>query len=285
MADIIFTAAGIAVIILLWIILYDSNRFVVVRHLISDERIRRSYRAVVLADLHNKKYGKNNEILLAAIREQKPDGIFVAGDILTAKPGERLDTAIHFLEELAKDYPVYYGNGNHEHRLELYPQVYGTMAQDYEAALQNMGIKRLVNTHAVLEQYGIVVYGLQLDRQYYKRFHTCEMAESYLPEVLGAPRQEKYCVMLAHNPDYFPAYAQWGADLVLSGHIHGGMVRIPFWKGIVSPAVRLFPKYDGGKFRQGKSIMLLSRGLGMHSIPIRLFNPGELLVVDFQGRE
>lgn len=58
------------------------------------------------------------------------------------------------------------------------------------------------------------------------------------------------------------------------------MVRIPGWRGLVSPSVRLFPKYDGGLFKEGKSIMLLSRGLGMHTIPIRLFNPGELLYVE-----
>ena len=73
--------------------------------------------------------------------------------------------------------------------------------------------------------------------------------------------------------------------MVLAGHVHGGMVRIPGWKGIVSPAVRLFPKYDGGLFRIGKSTMLLSRGLGMHTIPIRLFNPGEVLVVDFESEK
>jgi len=92
--------------------------------------------------------------------------------------------------------------------------------------------------------------------------------------------------LIAHDPDYFPKYADWGADLVLSGHVHGGMVRVPFWgKGVVSPNVRLFPKYDGGEFTIGKSRMLLSRGLGMHTIPIRLFNPGEILEVELMPDE
>ena len=68
---------------------------------------------------------------------------------------------------------------------------------------------------------------------------------------------------------------------MLAGHVHGGMVRVPIWgKGVVSLNVRLFPKYDGGEFTLGKTRMLLSRGLGMHTIPIRLFNPGEVLEVD-----
>ena len=84
---------------------------------------------------------------------------------------------------------------------------------------------------------------------------------------------------MAHNPDYFEEYAAWGADLVLSGHVHGGMMRLPILGGVVSPAFKLFPKYDGGLFQQGKSTMILSRGLGMHTIPIRIFNPGELILL------
>lgn len=282
MLDILLTIFGVLVIIVLWIIIYDSNRFVVVKHTFTDKRIKRPYRAVVLSDLHNKQYGRKNEKLLEAIREQHPDGIFIAGDIPTAKPGETLEIAISFLKELAQDYPIYYGNGNHEHRLKLYPDKYGTMAKEYENALQELGIRRLVNTHTILPDTGISVYGTEIDRFYYKRFRTQFMPEEYLSGVLGEPEPDTYHILLAHNPDYFPNYARWGADLVFSGHVHGGMVRIPFWRGVVSPNIRLFPKYDGGLFQEGKSTMLLSRGLGMHTIPIRLFNPGEVLVVELQ---
>ena len=263
--------------------LYDSNRFIVVEHTFTDRRIHKDCRAVVLADLHNKCYGKNNEKLLSAIREQNPDMILVAGDIPTAKPGKSLETALHLMEELAKDYPVYYANGNHEHRMKLYPQKYDNMDEEYDRALRGMGIERLVNAHILLEQYGIAIYGSEIDRFYYKRFKVQQMEETYLRGILGCPKPNAYNILLAHNPDYFPQYAAWGADLVFSGHVHGGMVRIPFvGKGVVSPNVRLFPKYDGGLFRQDKTVMLLSRGLGMHTIPIRLFNPGELLVVNFR---
>lgn len=285
MVDVFLTVAGLAVLALLWVAIYDSNRFVVVRHEFRDRRVRKAYRAVVLADLHNKRFGKNNERLLEAIREQKPDGIFVAGDLLTARKGESLDTAVGLLRELAGEYPVFYGNGNHEHRLELYPEVYGSMGEEYEKALHELGVDRLVNGHVTLEEFGLAVYGAQIDKFYYKRFKTRHMDEDYLTELLGRPREGVFCVLLAHNPDYFPKYASWGADVVMAGHVHGGMVRIPFWKGVLSPAVRFFPRYDGGVFREGKCAMLLSRGLGMHTIPVRLFNPGELLTVDFLPEE
>ena len=112
------------------------------------------------------------------------------------------------------------------------------------------------------------------------------MEENYLTEILGRRPEGLYTVLLAHNPDYFPRYAGWGADLTLSGHVHGGVARVPFWgKGVISPGYRLFPKYDGGIFREGQAVMVLSRGLGMHTIPIRLFNPGELWVIDLKPEE
>ncbi len=282
MLDIIIAILCVALTCLVWVMLYDSNRFVVVQHQAVDERIRKKARAVVLSDLHNKSYGRNNEKLLAAIRQQDPDFVLIAGDILTARPGESFAPAVQFLQELAGMYPVYYGNGNHEHRLKLYPKTYGDMGEAYAKELSGMGIQPLVNSHVLLAEYGIAVYGLEMDKFYYKRFRIPSMAPAYLEGILGEPMGGYYNILLAHNPDFFPRYAAWGADLVLSGHVHGGVARVPFWgKGIISPGYRLFPRYDGGIFREGKSVMVLSRGLGMHTIPVRLFNPGELWVVDF----
>ena len=282
MVDILITIITAAAIILVWVMLYDSSRFVVQKFEISDKKVKKRCKAVILADLHNKRYGRENEKLLEAIRGQKPDFIFVAGDILTAKPGKSFKPAIDLLGELAEDYPIYYGNGNHEYRLKLYPQTYGDMAGRYGQALNELGIEPLANSHAVLTEYGLAVYGLEIEREFYRRFQIRPMEADYLRNALGQAPEELYTVLLAHNPDYFPQYAEWGADLVCSGHVHGGVVRVPvLGRGVISPTMRLFPKYDGGIFREGKSTMILSCGLGMHTIPIRLFNPAELWVVDF----
>ncbi len=282
MLDIFGMILFLVAIVLVWVMLFDSTRFVVVKYTIPQNKLKKSYRAVVLADLHNKQYGRKNELLLKAIEEQQPDGIWIAGDILTAHPGKSLQPAIELINVLAKRYPVYYGNGNHEQRLKLYPETYGDMGKEYVQALEKAGVRPLVNEHSVLEEYNMAIYGAEIDRKYYKRFTIPQMEEGYLPRVLGKPDPRRYNVLLAHNPDYFPNYARWGADLVLAGHIHGGMVRIPGWKGVFSPNMRLFPRYDGGKFTEGSSTMILSRGLGMHTIPVRLFNPGELVVIDFE---
>lgn len=281
MTDILITLIGVLILIVIWIMLYDSNRFVVSRHEIRSEKLRSSARFVVLADLHNKRYGKDNRLLLEAIDNCRPDFILVAGDILTAKPGAKLDVAVHMMRELASRYPVYYGSGNHEHRLKLYPEKYGDMSERYEKSLAEAGVIRLVNSHVTLQDYGITIYGSEIDRFFYQRFQAQEMNSDYLAGILGQADEENYNILLAHNPDYFPQYAAWNADLVCSGHVHGGVVRVPVWgKGVVSPNVTFFPKYDGGVYREGKSVMLLSRGLGMHTIPFRLFNPGELLAVE-----
>ena len=285
MLDIIITIIVILSLVLLWVILYDSNRFVVRRFRVEDRRIKKNCRAVVLSDLHNKRYGKNNEQLIRAIREEKPDFILVAGDILTARPKASLDPAIDFLGELVKDFPIYYGNGNHEHRLKLYPETYGDMAEKYAKALGELGIEPLVNAHVQLSEAGICVYGAEIDKEYYKRLVVGKMDAVYMNRILGKADGAQYNVLLAHNPDYFPQYAAWGADLTISGHVHGGVARVPFWgKGVISPSLRLFPKYDGGIFREVDRTMLLSRGLGVHTIPIRVFNPGELWVVEFVAK-
>jgi hypothetical protein len=108
------------------------------------------------------------------------------------------------------------------------------------------------------------------------------METSYLSETLGSPREDACRLLIAHNPDYFEQYAAWGADVVVSGHVHGGIMRLPFFGGVVSPRLTLFPRYDGGRFEKGHTVMILSRGLGTHTLPLRIFNPGELVVMQLE---
>ena len=135
MWDILLIIIFIFALVFGWVMLYDGTRFVIRRYTIKNNKIKNKYRAVVLSDLHNKRFGKNNTLLLEAIHAQKPDGIWIAGDILTARPGKSLEPAIELLTALAGKYPIFYANGNHEHRLKLYPETYGDMAEKYEEAL------------------------------------------------------------------------------------------------------------------------------------------------------
>ena len=105
------------------------------------------------------------------------------------------------------------------------------------------------------------------------------MDTGYISKLVGSASKDKYQVLIAHNPQYFPEYADWGADLSLAGHVHGGIIRLPLLGGVVSPSIALFPKYDGGEFKIGSKRMILSRGLGTHTIHVRMFNPGEIDVI------
>ena len=272
----------ICVLALIGIMVWDTHRFVVVETTVKSEKIKERVTVVVLADLHNKCYGEKNCRLLEKIDGVRPDLILIAGDMLNAKPGADFSGTTAFLKKLSQRYVVLYGIGNHEHRLLLYPEVYGNMGEEYWRELQDKNIVRLDNKRILFEKKGICVYGVQIGKEYYKRFKVQEMEEDYLKRILGEPENGYFNILLAHNPDYFEKYALWGADLVLSGHVHGGIVRLPFLGGVLSPACRLFPRYDGGIFKEKNSRMILSRGLGSHTIPVRLFNPGELHVVYLQ---
>lgn len=282
MTELICGAVLICLFLFSGIMLYDTHRFITVETKLRSEKIKKGVTLVVLADLHNKSYGKDNDRLLKKIDEIHPDMVLIAGDMLNAKPGADFTKTAAFLQKLAEEYKLLYGIGNHEHRLCLYPEVYGSMHEEYWQALQNKNIIRLENERVQFDEAGICIYGVQIGKEFYKRFKLKNMEETYLKRILGEPEQRYYNILLAHNPDYFESYAAWGADLVFSGHVHGGIVRLPLFGGVLSPACRLFPKYDGGIYKEKDSTMILSRGLGSHTIPVRLFNPGELHVVYLQ---
>lgn len=261
---------------------FDSNRFVTRTYEIRSGKLTKPCKLVLLSDLHNKSFGKGNDRLLAAIREIEPDAVLAAGDMLTAERGADFTNALTLMERLAESYPIYYGMGNHEYRLGLYPERYPGMYEGYMAGLKKAGIEPLINETAYLPAWNIAVCGVQIDRDYYRHFRRAPMEPSYLRKLLGTPDREKFQLLIAHNPVYFDAYADWGADLVVSGHVHGGIMRLPFLGGVLSPSLTLFPKYDGGMFREHGSTMILSRGLSSHTIPIRIFNPGELIVIELK---
>ncbi len=273
--------AVLAILLLFFIVvmMIDGNRFVIREYYYMIPQLKKSAKVILLSDLHNKTYGQNNQVLLRAIEKVAPDYILVAGDMLTATKGQSFEPAIELLKALSEKYPVYYGNGNHEYRLSLYPQQYGTMSEEYEGAVAKLTVQRLLNQHVFLPELNIEIYGLNLDRSYYKRIHRIKMTGEYLNETLGTPDPGRVNLLIAHNPEYFKEYAGWGADLVVAGHVHGGIMRLPFLGGVISPRFRLFPEYDGGLFTEKKSTMILSRGLGTHTLPIRIFNPGELVVI------
>lgn len=234
-----------------------------------------------LSDLHSVSLGKGNEELLAGLEKERPDYVFLGGDMIVGKRDFHPQVALELCQKISEKYTVYMGMGNHEQKLMAYEETKDDLLPAYLENLRQMGITILDNESTRIRRKAgeIRLYGLTMDYKYYGKFwKRVEMEPSYLTELLGE-KEEVFSILLAHTPKYFKAYASWGADLVLSGHIHGGIMILPVLGGVIAPDYTLFPKYDFGYFKEGNSQMVLSRGLGAHTIPLRIFNKPELSII------
>ncbi|WP_122642896.1 metallophosphoesterase [Luxibacter massiliensis] len=237
---------------------------------------------LLLADLHNKTYGDNNERLLQAVKEEHPDLILIAGDMLIGKEEPAYENGLNFVSMLPSICPVYYSLGNHEQRMKEMPQKYGGAAfREYKARLLGAGVHMLENEKAeiMLDRLRVQIYGLELPLYTYKKFKRHTVAPGDIQKCIGRAHRDKFQILLAHNPVYFPAYRGWGADLTVSGHLHGGIIRIPGLGGIITPQAILFPKYSGEMTVEDGQAIAVSRGLGTHTVNMRFCNYAEVVAI------
>lgn len=234
---------------------------------------------VFLSDLHNQQYGQNNEKLVKAIRESVPDLIWIGGDMLIGKEDTDYAPALSFVKEITGICPVYYANGNHEQRMKESPDDYQYSYAEYKEALEACGVHFLENETIYFPDWNVTLRGLEIPLSCYRRFRKGTLTIEEIEERIGQADVSAYEILLAHNPTYMETYQKWGSDLVLSGHLHGGVVRIPGILGVISPAFELFPKYSGDLYRDGDKISVVSKGLGTHTFHIRLWNPAEFIVL------
>lgn len=237
----------------------------------------KSVRIVMLADLHGSSFGRKNQRLIEKIKAEQPDMVCIAGD-MTVKDGKGVETALALCREMVSVCPVYYVAGNHEVRMDCY--------REYCADLRKMGVIFLDNEHRdfFICRKKFTVYGWNAGEMYYRKFwEEGGVSAEELEEQMGTPDPMAFCILLAHNPEYFDVYREWGAQLVLSGHVHGGIARLPLAGGVISPSLRLFPKYDAGLYKNGASTMILTRGLGTHHIRLRFFNIPEISVLNLSN--
>lgn len=279
---------GIIIGLLLIEIYRELRHFRVTHYQIASEKLNglaKEKRVVFLSDLHNHMYGRNNEELIEAVRRERPSLILIGGDMLVGKNGCTYENAKNTVERLKEICPVYYANGNHEQRLKEKPENYEQSYQSYREELKAEGVQFLEN-ESVDARWGeakIRITGLEIPLHCYTHFHTKELKETEITERIGTAKKDCYEILLAHNPAYAKAYVRWGADLILSGHLHGGIVRIPGVLGFISPSFEIFPRYSGDRYEEGDSTIVVSKGLGTHTINIRLFNPAEVIVLHFKG--
>ena len=288
----IYILAAILIIILasLAVIYHDTHNFTVRKYEVTTDKIEGDYTFALLADLHGYVYGRDNDRLIRAVTDASPDAVLCAGDMFVARMQDgrlKMEAGEHVLRELAKRFPVYAANGNHEKKIKSFTKEFGNAFDRYRSALKRAGVIYLENESFVIEDKNIRITGLDLSRDYFQKVVKKHMDTGFLESTIGeigGAEKERFQVLIAHNPQYFKEYADWGADLTVSGHVHGGIIRLPFVGGIVSPTIALFPKYNGGKYMHEGRTMILSRGLGTHTIHVRMFNPGEVSVIRIKGK-
>ena len=275
----------VAAVLLVFAEMYrELHTFRVTRYRVASPKLTGEKTWVFLSDLHNQVYGENNCKLIDAVKNESPDLILIGGDMLVGKNGHSYEPALACVKELVKIAPVYYANGNHEERMKLKPEKYDQSYALYREKLLEFGVHLLENESTVLSDYSKVrLTGLEIPLECYTHLKRREMPGGAIKERIGNRDPEAFQVLLAHNPSYMKEYLAWGADLILSGHLHGGMVRIPGIGGVIGPDFVLFPKYSGEMRRVGDQTVIVSKGLGTHTIHIRLFNPAEIVVLSLNN--
>ena len=321
---------ALIILILIWTLI-EQKLLITNRYQIKSRELPKEWdgtKVVVLADLHNCSFGKNNERLVKKIDKLAPDYILVVGDMINKKSACYPSNSFFLLDSLAKKYKIYYSYGNHEQKLDNYEitmdqekskmidsstnkfqakgenktskenisskentssegiksnlqqqkELYSSW-MEYRKGLTQQNITFLDNKSVSFTKNGasLRITGLSLGLEYFERHKMLELNQNHLKKIIGEKRKNEFQILMAHHPFYFKEYTDWGADLVVSGHVHGGMVRLPGIGGLLSPQAKFFPKYQAGLYKKKDKVMVVSRGLGSHSIMPRLFNIPEIV--------
>ena len=234
------------------------------------------YRIAHVSDLHNTEMGKNNEKLLAMLRDADPDMIAITGDLIDSRNTD-IEVALKFVREAVKIAPCYYVTGNHEARVNEYGEL--------KAGMETAGVTVLEDVRTEISMEGATITLIGVNDPSYQTDYLFGDSETVLNTKLEKLHTEngEFTVLLSHRPELFDTYADHGLDLVLSGHAHGGQFRLPFFGGLVAPNQGLFPEYDAGIYTEGNTNMLVSRGIGNSILPFRINNRPEVILIELQA--
>lgn len=249
---------------------------------IRDEKIPAAFDGFVLcqvSDVHNEARGEGNAALLCALREAAPDLICITGDFLDSRRTD-LDFALELAGQLAEIAPAVYVTGNHEARLKDLSAL--------EAGLAARGVRALRDGWTPLARGGEEIALIGLDDPGFAAGEGWTLSEGLDQtqarlSALLAQAGDRFSLVLSHRPELLPAYAEAGADLVLSGHAHGGQVRLPGIGGLFAPGQGILPRLTSGVYARGETRLVVSRGLGNSSFPLRVFNPPEIVTVTLRA--
>ena len=241
-----------------------------------------NYKILQLSDLHSKSFGNDNNKLIHKINELDFDLIVLTGDMVNSYDTD-FQVFLDLAETLVSLAPTYYIVGNHEQSLNS--SLLDSLIND----LKLLGVVVLDNEKVTLKENNdeIDLYGMWFNLKYYSDQRnqvvindpaTYYFDESKFNLIFPEPLN-KFSVLLTHNPMYFETYVSVGFNLAISGHVHGGSLRLPYLGGVFSPEKVLFPKYDAGNFQIDGSELIVSRGLGNGQGNFRFLNQPEIVLI------
>lgn len=235
------------------------------------------YRIAHISDFHNVEIGEDNEKLISIIKEAEPDIIAITGDIVDWRTTD-IEITKDFVSEALEIAPCYYVSGNNES--------YITETYDVKNILADMGVTVLEDEvqWLVIDTEKILLAGVD-DPAFSDNYSSADSVPIMQMKLEKLMNDDIYTVLLSHRPELFSVYCEYEADLVLSGHAHGGQFRIPFIGGLYAPDQGLFPEYDAGLYADGKTNMIVSRGIGNSKIPIRFNNRPEVIVIELRAEK
>ncbi|WP_400248154.1 metallophosphoesterase [Niallia sp. JL1B1071] len=254
---------GISICILMLFSYYQNNSLSTSTFTLSSEKIKEPIKVVQLSDLHSKEFGKDQNPIIRKVKKLDPDIIAFTGDLVDSKAYDE-QKSMTLMEELVQIAPTYYVTGNHESWSGKFPTL--------EENLLKAGVYVLRNEQTLVKIIGETVNLIGVDDP------TFLSGEEELSEIVDSlSHEEHFNLLLSHRPELFSLYEKM--DLVLTGHAHGGQVRLPFIGGMVAPDQGFMPQFSAGMYKKENTVMIVNRGLGNSIIPQRIFNRPEIVEV------
>ena len=256
------------------------NGLVVKNYIVRSNKIRERIKIVLITDLHSHIYGKNQKNIANKIKKASPDLIVLSGDIVDDI--EPVEGAEQFFEAIKDIADIYYVTGNHD-------KIFVRIGKNLKKILRIRGITALSNKYIETNINGndIIIGGLDdpgINRRRSSKEYAKKLENRWERNANVAFKDlkddGKYKILLSHRPDKTDIYGKLPFDMILSGHAHGGQVRIPFiLNGLYAPNQGLFPKYAGGLYKYKDKTHIVSRGVAFNIIFPRIFNPPEIVVI------
>lgn len=272
--------AFVVIMLVVLLLIYISNNILKVkRYNIKNNKIPdefNDFKIVQISDVHSKMFGENNSILINEIKKINPDIVVMTGDIIDDSTENVVEYVKNF-EPIFKLYPTYYSIGNHERKLGY------KKYKLYIDTLKENGVNVIINGSVECKRNNstIVISALKFRENMQPKVLTEKRKNkyiSYMKAKLSSIDKNNYNVLLTHDPENFLMYEKLKVDLIFSGHVHGGLIRLGKIC-LLSPRRKLFPKYGYGKHKINNTTLIVNSGMGNASIPIRMFNRPEIVLV------